>query len=70
MAFEGRSIDFVFVDAGHDEDDVKGDILNWLPKLKHGGWIAGHDYQYAVKRVVDRFFKNRVEQYNTCWLVR
>ncbi len=70
MAFGGRSVDFVFVDADHDYEAVKKDVLNWMTKLKHGGWIAGHDYQYDVQSVVDMLFKNRVEQYHTCWLVR
>ena len=71
MAFEGRSVDFVYIDAGHDEADIRQDINDWLPKLKHGGWLAGHDYRYDVKAVVDRYFKNRVEQIkNNSWLVR
>ena len=28
-------------------EDVKKDILNWLPKVKTGGIIAGHDFQDA-----------------------
>ena len=71
MQFNGRSVDFVYIDAGHDEGDIKQDINDWLPKLKHGGWIAGHDYQYAVARVVDKYFQNRVERIkDNSWLIR
>ena len=71
MQFQGRSVDFVYIDAGHDEKDIKEDINDWLPKLKHGGWIGGHDYRYAVERVVNQYFKKSVERIkNNSWLVR
>ena len=25
-------------------ENVKNDILSWYPKVKVGGWLAGHDY--------------------------
>ena len=42
--FEDGSLDLVFIDAEHDYDNVKLDILSWYPKLKSGGIILGHDY--------------------------
>jgi len=38
------SLDFVFIDAGHDYISVKEDILLWAPKVKVGGMIFGHDF--------------------------
>ncbi len=38
------SLDFVFIDADHSYEAVKQDIAHWLPKVKAGGWIGGHDY--------------------------
>ena len=38
------SLDFIFVDGGHDYESVKSDILNYWPKLKNGGIMAVHDY--------------------------
>jgi predicted O-methyltransferase YrrM len=59
--FEDHSIDFVFIDAGHDYESVSKDIKNWLPKIKPGGMISGHDFYnssgvaQAVKELVPDF---------------
>jgi predicted O-methyltransferase YrrM len=52
--FADGSVDFVFVDADHSYEGCKQDIHAWLPKVKHGGILAGHDYGWAgsVQRAV------------------
>lgn len=42
--FSNESIDLVFIDASHDFENVKADILAWMPKIKKGGMIMFHDY--------------------------
>jgi predicted O-methyltransferase YrrM len=42
--FEDKSLDFVFLDADHVAVNFRKDVLAWLPKIKPGGIIAGHDY--------------------------
>lgn len=44
LLFKKESIDFVYIDASHEYEDVRNDILHWLPKVKKGGIIAGDDY--------------------------
>jgi hypothetical protein len=34
----------VYIDANHTHEEVKKDIQAWLPKIKKGGIISGHDY--------------------------
>lgn len=43
---EDESLDFVYVDANHKYEYVVADIAAWLPKIKHGGVLAGHDYSH------------------------
>jgi predicted O-methyltransferase YrrM len=50
--YESESIDFCFIDGSHEYEDVKKDILAWLPKVRKGGILAGHDYDEAWKGVI------------------
>lgn len=57
-----RSLDFVFIDSDHSYEAVRADLESWLPKVKPGGFIGGHDYGhpregsgYGVQRAVDQF---------------
>lgn len=42
--YEDNSLSFVFIDGSHQYEDVKADLLAWLPKVKSGGILSGHDY--------------------------
>lgn len=41
--FADASIDFLFLDADHRYKQFKEDLEAWLPKIKSGGIICGHD---------------------------
>ena len=38
------SLDFVYIDAAHDYENVKLDINAWAPKVRKGGIVSGDDY--------------------------
>jgi len=69
--YEPHSLDFVFIDAAHDYDNVLNDILSWFGKVKPGGVIAGHDYDTSsgVKKAVLDFFNNKkLKIQENCWI--
>lgn len=68
--FPDKSIDFIFIDGGHDYDVVKEDIRLWYPKLKDGGVFGGHDYCWpGVKQAVDEYFGTSFNIRGITWLV-
>jgi predicted O-methyltransferase YrrM len=69
--FDDESVDFVFIDADHTYESVVKDINSWLPKVRKGGMISGHDYfnPCGVKQAVDEKFGDRVKTYDSCWYV-
>jgi len=66
LEFNDNFFDYIYIDANHEYEYVKNDILSWYPKLKNGGIFSGHDYMdgtnrmgtYGVKSAVDEFCKN------------
>lgn len=42
--YRANSFDLVYVDAGHDYDDAKGDAIEAVRTLKPGGMIVFNDY--------------------------
>ncbi len=49
-----NTLDFVFIDADHRYPAVIKDLAAWVPKLKPGGVLCGHDIHLpGVKRAVD-----------------
>ena len=42
--FPDKHFDLVYIDVSHWYADVINDIKTWLPKIKNGGYLAGHDY--------------------------
>jgi MMP 1-O-methyltransferase len=62
-----KPIDFLFIDAAHDYEDVLHDFTEWAPHVKIGGIIAFHDVRLELHSmdlsgpaqvVRDHLFKN------------
>jgi MMP 1-O-methyltransferase len=66
-----RRFDLIFIDAAHDEYNVRQDIMAWQPLLVEGGTFCGHDYGFAgwpdVKRIVDELIPG-VQAVDTIWI--
>ena len=60
--FKDRSLDFVYIDGCHQYESALQDIKFWLPKVRFGGAIGGHDFsiddvQKAVKEMLGTHYE-------------
>lgn len=69
-------LDMAYIDADHAYDSARADIAAWLPKVRPGGFMAGHDYTPHVQgggviRAVDELFGKPDRVFgDTSWVVR
>lgn len=63
--YQDDSLDFVFIDGDHRYECVAEDIKAWLPKVKSGGILSGHDYGWCsdVRKAVHEVLGDGEEQY-------
>lgn len=68
--FENESLDFVFIDASHEYEDVKNDIAAWIPKVKNGGILAGHDFHHSPIKQALQYHQLKIEERldDDCWI--
>jgi predicted O-methyltransferase YrrM len=73
FAAQGKRFGFVFIDASHDQYNVRQDILAWRPLLADGGVFAGHDYSPScgwpdVKMIVDELIPGVQNPVDAIWV--
>lgn len=72
--FDDEYFDIVYIDASHDYESVKKDILAWQPKVKKGGFIAGDDHHFTwpgvIRAVTEIFGGNRRIISGTQWVTQ
>ncbi len=64
---------FVFIDGRHEHKDVAEDIAAWLPLIRPGGVIAGHDHTPSwpgVETAVREAFPDGYEISKSSWIKR
>lgn len=72
---EDEYYDFIFIDCHLSYNQLYSDLEKWLPKVKSGGIISGHDYMsvetyYAVKnfRELNSITDKMYRAHNDCFL--
>lgn len=68
------SLDFVYIDGNHLREFVLEDLEAWSPKVRRGGFVAGHDYGEPAKKKPFIQVKDAVDQFTRehgieCWFV-
>ena len=52
------SLDLVYVDGDHRYEGALADIKGWLPKIRKGGCMTGHDFSFpTVRQALSEAFK-------------
>ena len=59
LGLEDAYLDIIYIDADHSYSSVFSDLNNCYDKVKHGGFICGHDYCHEAKNAVDDFCSAR-----------
>jgi Methyltransferase domain len=73
QSFGTESLAGVFIDARHTYGECRNDIAAWHPKVRAGGWFAGHDYSNVfpgVVQAVNEAFGLEIERKNAVWIAR
>lgn len=69
VTFPYQSLDFIFIDGDHSYRSVRADLDAWLPRLRAGGVIAGHDIDQAtVEKAVVEVLGDRYERRGLSWI--
>lgn len=67
--FASGELDFVYIDGNHEFRQVVNDISEWLPKVRKGGIIAGHDYREDKKQGALFHVKSAVHGYTDAYKI-
>jgi len=73
--FPDKYFDFVYIDANHTYKAVYADIYVWLPKVRDGGILGGHDFHYkGVRQAISEILgvisepQTRWKKYSKVWI--
>lgn len=70
-AKEVAYLDFVFIDADHSHEGVRADIRDWSPKVREGGLVIGHDWDWpSVRRAAEEAFTDIETGPDNLWISR
>lgn len=66
--FEDGSLGAVYLDGNHRYEYVVADLLAWIPKIRKGGIISGHDYA-KIKRPTNTHVYQAINGYTDSYAI-
>jgi len=58
--FKPDYLDFIYLDGDHSSDNLRKELMFWPEKIRSGGIISGHDYNFTdVEKEVDSYSKDK-----------
>lgn len=69
-SFKANSLDFVYIDGNHKLRHVIDDIYEWSLRVRSGGAICGHDYQFNSNSPLSHYachVPHAVKLYTQVW---
>jgi predicted O-methyltransferase YrrM len=71
LAAFDKQFDMIFIDASHDYENVKADILAWRPLVAPGGLLCGHDAGHPpIMQALAEVLPDRLPNECSMWQVR
>lgn len=60
-----KSLDFVFIDGDHSYEGARKDFEMYIPKVRSGGVVSGHDYNIAdVRNALHNWFETHGQDFS------
>lgn len=68
LTLEGREVDFLFIDGGHQYENVSNDFRNYISFVRIGGLVGFHDL--GNEPGVEKFFNelDGVKEKSKSWM--
>ena len=58
---EDNALDFIYIDGDHRLSGIRSDLAMWVPKVKPGGLVLGHDVQKpAIMQALKECTKQKI----------
>lgn len=67
--FPDNYLDFVYIDGNHEYSYITADLCAWVPKVRVGGIVAGHDYYRSIRKDSKCHVKAAVDGYTIAYRI-
>lgn len=58
---QDNTLDFVYIDGDHSLEGIIFDLYAWVPKVRIGGMVSGHDYKDGPRSGINDYFGKQLD---------